>query len=247
MSGLGLGGGLGGFHNHHQQRPFLQRTYSQVDFTGPEDEDSMYSSGAPDYPNSRPSTPHEPLSLDFGNPQDVRPDCTQSTSPPHSPGPLEAPLEADYLPPLPTLHTSFATFSGTLPALNTGPFTSQTSQLLLDDNIFHRPVPQRAPQPQVRRITPTPLPAPTSTTTTSSSVLGRKRHAPSSVSGGGGAFALVSMENVAAAPTPSAPTRKKRRGQRPNTYQCLYKGELYECPHGCDIVPKDWLYSVMSR
>jgi hypothetical protein len=244
MPGLGLGGGLGGFHSQ-QQRPFLHRTYSHVDFTGPEDED--YPSGAPDSTDSRPSTPHEPLSLDYGGPLDVRPDCTQSTSPPHSPGPLEAPLEADFLPPLPTLPTSSAASSGPLPALSTGPFFTPASQLLSDDNIFHRPVPQRAPsssQTQVRRITPTPLPAPTTTAT--SSVAGRKRYAPSS--SGSGAFTTpVSRENVAAAPTPSAPARKKRRGQRPNTYQCLYKGELYECPHGCDIVPKDWLYSVMSR
>ena len=248
MPGLGLGGGLSGFQPHQQQRPTLYRTFSQVDFTGAEDEDYPSASGAPDPADSRPTTPHEPLSLDFEGPLEVRP-AASSTSPPHSPGPLEAPLESEFLPPLPPLSSS--TYPGQLltPALSTGPFTP-TLQLLSDDNIFHRQVPQRtSTQTQVRRITPTPLPAPTAAT--SSSATGRKRYAPSSSSStstaSGAVTTSVSRENVATAPTPTAPARKKRRGQRAGTYQCLYKGELYECPHGCDIVPKDWLYSVMSR
>ena len=58
---------------------------------------------------------------------------------PESPGPLEAPLDTKFLPPLATLHTDSATSSGSLPS--TGPFTSSTLQLLSDDNIFHDPAP----------------------------------------------------------------------------------------------------------
>jgi hypothetical protein len=55
---------------------------------------------------------------------------------------------------------------------------------------------------------------------------------------------------VATAPAATAPLaapRKKRRGMRPGTYMCLFKGELYECPHGCDIVEKGLLYDLLRR
>ena len=41
--------------------------------------------------------------------------------------------------------------------------------------------------------------------------------------------------------------RKKRRGLRPGSYMCLFRGELYECPHGCDIVEKVLLYDLLRR
>ena len=112
-----------------------------------------------------------------------------------------------------------------------GPLSRSFSAILSDDTKFHRPVPKtNGPS---RRITPTVLPAAT-----------RKRPQPED-----------QAESVATASPPAPPTahmppaapRKKRRGTRPGTYMCLYKGELYECPHGCDIVDKSLLYDLLRR
>ena len=46
---------------------------------------------------------------------------------------------------------------------------------------------------------------------------------------------------------PTQPARKKRRGQRAGTYQCLINGELYDCPFHYDIVPKSLIMSMLTR
>ena len=128
-------------------------------------------------------------------------------------------LEA--LPPLPPIET----------APLGGPLSRSFQAILSDDTKFLRPVPKtNGPS---RRINPTLLPA-----------TSRKRpHAEDQAE----PVATASPPTPPAAHMPPPAPRKKRRGTRPGTYMCLYKGELFECPHGCDIVDKNLLYDLLRR
>ena len=152
---------------------------------------------------------------------------------PHEPLSLEWPL--------PLSSTSAA---DTLPALETlpplppieiaplgGPLSRSFQSILSDDSKFLRQVPKTSGP--TRRINPTLLP------TTS-----RKRpHTEDQAE----PVATASHPTPPATHMPPPAPRKKRRGTRPGTYMCLYKGELFECPHGCDIVDKNLLYDLLRR
>ena len=166
------------------------------------------------------------LSLDG----DVIDSITSEVTTPHEPLPLDWPPSTAHLPPLDALPDM-----PPLPPIETaplgGPLSRSFSNILADDTKFFRPVPKsNGPS---RRIIPAVLPA-----------ASKKRP-----------HAEEQAEPVAIAPPPTPPTahmpppapRKKRRGTRPGTYMCLYKGELYECPHGCDIVDKNLLYDLLRR
>ena len=118
-----------------------------------------------------------------------------------------------------------------LPPLETaplgGPLTRSFNTILHDDAKFLRPAPKSA---VTRHITPTPLAA------------SKKRRAETAAE----PSTPLASSTPATSHVPPAP-RKKRRGLRPGTYLCLFKGELYECPHGCDIVDKSLLYDLLRR
>ena len=193
----GLGAGLGG-------RPVLTRSRSLHPNQMEELELSLEGDTNDTIP-PEPTTPHEPLALDWSS-------LTANVAP------LESLPE---MPPLPPIES----------APLGGPLSRSLSTILSDDVKFFRPV-AKANGPN-RRIIPTVLSAAT-----------RKRPHPED-----------QAEPVATAPPPTPPTahmpppapRKKRRGTRPGTYMCLYKGELFECPHGCDIVDKNLLYDLLRR
>ena len=194
-------------------------------------------------------TPHEALSL--GWPSDQAQDGEEEEAPTRPATPTqhlqhneddERALLA-LTPPPPPLPS--------LPPIETaplgGPLTRSFSNFLHDDSKFFRPVAAAAPVP-LRRIVATPLPA----NAASAAALGagsrvkRARATPASSK----SLATASAPAPAPAPAPAAaapPPRKKRRGMRPGTYMCLFKGELYECPHGCDIVEKGLLYDLLRR
>jgi hypothetical protein len=193
-------------------------------------------------------TPHEALSLSW--PDDH---LTQETpSRPASPTPLlDHPQSEDHSGALDALPPALPL----LPPLETaplgGPLTRSFSNYLQDDSKFFRPVAGHgplkpaaaavtasAPKP-VRRILPVSVPS--SSTTTSRF----KRPRAESVASASAPAPPPAPAPVLAAAAPAP--RKKRRGMRPGTYMCLYKGELYECPHGCDIVEKGLLYDLLRR
>ena len=237
MPGLGLSGNL--------SRPQLTRALSlhpSDDFEG------MF----PVHPDA-PSTPHEPLSLDWN-----APNGDTSTERPTNPAPisdedLELSLPEDLLQQhaasssssSSTSSSSVATTSS-LPALPPlelnplgGPLTRSFSTMLQDDSKFFRPIPAPAKSAgQPRRILAAPVRKP-ATSSSSSSAASRKRASPEP--------APLLVATAPAATAPLAAPRKKRRGMRPGTYMCLFKGELYECPQGCDIVEKGLWYDLLRR
>ena len=192
-----------------------------------------------------PATPHEPLSLDWADlelslssdvlalsgQQDAAEGAEEGSDEgtadtrPASPGPLEmTPVMNDQevlpdLPPLPPLDV--------LPTLPV--------------EVFHRPIP--APSKPSKKITSTHVViVPPSAS--------RKRSATAaSVSARVPSAASVASVNVtkASAPTHPPPPRKKRRGQRAGTYQCMVDGELYDCPFHYDMVPKSLILSLLTR
>lgn len=207
-------------------------------------EDGVFSAGCP--------TPHEALSLSWP-PADDHPQ-QEAPSRPASPTPLEdQPQDEDHpaldaLPPaLPALPPLEITPLG-------GPLTRSFSNYLQDDSKFFRPISAgtaggtlksaatSAPKP-VRRIVPTALPS--SSSSSSSTRFKRPRASESLATTSAPAPPPAPAPVLAAAAVPAP--RKKRRGMRPGTYMCLYKGELYECPHGCDIVEKGLLYDLLRR
>lgn len=238
MPGLGLSGNL--------SRPQLTRALSlhpSDDFEG------MF----PVHPEA-PSTPHEPLSLDWNAPNGVS-NGDASIERPANPAPsfdedLELSLPED-LQLLPAASSSSSSSSvaaaSSLPALPPleinplgGPLTRSFSTMLQDDSKFFRPVPAPAKSAgQPRRILAAPVRKPASSSSASSSSASRKRASPEP--------APLLVATAPAATAPLAAPRKKRRGMRPGTYMCLFKGELYECPHGCDIVEKGLLYDLLRR
>ena len=189
-------------------------------------------------------TPHEALSLSW--PDDH---LTQETpSRPASPTPLlDHPQGEDHSGALDALPPALPL----LPPLETaplgGPLTRSFSNYLQDDSKFFRPVAGHGPlkpaagaaPKSLRRILPVSVPS--SSTTTSRF----KRPRAESVASASAPAPPPAPAPVLAAAAPAP--RKKRRGMRPGTYMCLYKGELYECPHGCDIVEKGLLYDLLRR
>ena len=182
-------------------------------------------------PLSRAHSMHPAEMVDFElslEVPDVDSNAPSEVPSPHEPlnygwtaGDSSAPQDAlQHLPPLPPLET----------APLGGPLTRSFSAILHDDAKFLRPAPKAAP---TRHIIPTtPL------------VANKKRRAETAA-----AEPSTTLASTTAAPShvpPPAP-RKKRRGLRPGTYLCLFKGELYECPHGCDIVDKSLLYDLLRR
>jgi hypothetical protein len=179
-----------------------------------------------------PTTPHEPLSLDWTGPeislpddvltacgqlphqqQEEQPQVTEEGTDEDSPGPLEVtPLvmnQHEELPPLPPL-----------PPLDMLPTLSV-------ETIFQRPVNPVSAKPPSKKITPAPVPNVSQPAPTT--VAPRKRSA------------------VVASVSTKAPPRKKRRGQRAGTYQCMVNGELYDCPFHYDMVPKSLILSLLTR
>ena len=193
----GLGAGLGG-------RPVLTRSRSLHPNQMEELELSLEGDTNETIP-SEPTTPHEPLALDW-------PSLTANVAP------LEALPE---MPPLPPIES----------APLGGPLSRSFSSILSDDVKFFRPVAKTSGP--TRRINPTLLP------TTS-----RKRPPTEDQAE---PVATASHPTPPATHMPPPAPRKKRRGTRPGTYMCLYKGELFECPHGCDIVDKNLLYDLLRR
>ncbi len=234
MPGLGLSGNL--------PRPQLTRALSMH----PSDDlEGMF----PVHPEA-PTTPHEPLSLDWNAPN------AEPIDRPTNPAPsfdedLELSLPEELLP-LPAASSSSSSSSSaaaatsSLPALPPlelnplgGPLTRSFSSILQDDSKFFRPVPAPAKSAgQPRRILAAPVHKPAASSSAASSA-SRKRAAPEP--------APLLVATAPAATAPLAAPRKKRRGMRPGTYMCLFKGELYECPHGCDIVEKGLLYDLLRR
>ena len=230
MPGLGLSGNL--------SRPQLTRALSlhpSDDFEG------MF----PVHPEA-PTTPHEPLSLDWNAPN------AEPIDRPVNPAPsfdedLELSLPEELLPLTAASSSSSSSSSSSavaatssLPALSPleinplgGPLTRSFSSILQDDSKFFRPVPVKSAG-QPRRILAAPVQKPATSSSAS-----RKRAAPEP--------APLLVATAPAATAPLAAPRKKRRGMRPGTYMCLFKGELYECPHGCDIVEKGLLYDLLRR
>jgi len=242
MPGLGLSGNL--------TRPQLTRALSlhpSDDFEG------MF----PVHPEA-PTTPHEPLSLDWNAPNGDS-NGVASIERPANPAPisdedLEISLPEDFqLLPAASSSSSSSTSSvattSSLPALPPleinplgGPLTRSFSTMLQDDSKFFRPVPapvKSAGQPRRILAVPVRKPASSSSASSSSSSASRKRASPEP--------APLLVATAPAATAPLAAPRKKRRGMRPGTYMCLFKGELYECPHGCDIVEKGLLYDLLRR
>ena len=163
---------------------------------------------------------------------DLASNTTSGVPSPHEPLALDWPLSA---PP-----TEVADALSTLPALPPletaplgGPLTRAFNTILQDDAKFLRPVSKTT---TTRHITPTPI-APVAAS--------KKRRADAALA----VEYAPSTSNPAPTPThvPPVAPRKKRRGMRPNTYLCLFKGELFECPHGCDIVDKTLLYDLLRR
>ena len=234
MPGLGLSGNL--------SRPQLTRALS---LHPSDDLEGMF----PVHPEA-PTTPHEPLSLEWNAPTG-----DTSIERPTSPAPifdedLELSLPEDFqLLPAASSSSSSSTSSvaatSSLPALPPleinplgGPLTRSFSSMLQDDSKFFRPVPAPAKSAgQPRRILAAPVRKPATSSSTSSA--SRKRASPEP--------APLLVATAPAATAPLAAPRKKRRGMRPGTYMCLFKGELYECPHGCDIVEKGLLYDLLRR
>ena len=235
-----------------QQRPALSRTLSM------HNEDDLWTPAGSTSSNTNyfahfqaPATPHEPLSLDWADlelslssdvlalsgQQDAAEGAEEGSDEgtadtrPASPGPLEmTPVMNDQevlpdLPPLPPLDV--------LPTLPV--------------EVFHRPIPtatKSVPSKPSKKITPTPAAIVPPTAPTAAS---RKRSAtaaaasasvPSVASGASGNVTKASA---------SAPPRKKRRGQRAGTYQCMVDGELYDCPFHYDMVPKSLILSLLTR
>ena len=201
-------------------------------------EEGAFSSSCP--------TPYEALSLSW--PADDHPQ--QEPSRPASPSPLDQTPDQEHalaaLPPALPL----------LPPIETaplgGPLTRSFSQFLQNaDSKYFRPINGATLKPTAaasssapksyRRIVPVAVP---STPATSSRNNKRPRTTESLASTSAPAPPPATAPVLAGAvPAP----RKKRRGMRPGTYMCLYKGELYECPHGCDIVEKGLLYDLLRR
>lgn len=191
-------------------------------------------------------TPHEALSLNW--PSDHAQEGEEDEAPARPPTPTQHLLEhnedderallalpppVSLPPPLPPLET----------APLGGPLTRSFSNFLHDDSKFFRPV--AAPAAPARRLAPTPQLGNAASTAALGAGSRLKRARASSKS-----LATTSAPAPAPAPAPAAappPPRKKRRGMRPGTYMCLFKGELYECPHGCDIVEKGLLYDLLRR
>jgi hypothetical protein len=204
-------------------RPALSRTLSMHN-----EEEAWPNSGYFAYVQA-PTTPHEPLSLDWTgpeislpddvlttcgqlpSPQEQQPQATEEGTDEDSPGPLEVtpPLnQHEELPPLPPLPP--------LDMLPTQPV----------ETIFQRSVNPVSTKPPSKKITPTPVP---NVSQPAPIVASRKRST---------AVASVSTK---------APPRKKRRGQRAGTYQCMVNGELYDCPFHYDMVPKSLILSLLTR
>jgi len=238
MPGLGLSGNL--------PRPQLTRALSlhpSDDFEG------MF----PVHPEA-PSTPHEPLSLEWNASNG---DTSSEIDRPANPAPtldedLEISLPEDLLQPHAAASSSSSSSvaaASSLPPLPPleinpigGPLTRSFSTMLQDDSKFFRPVPAPAKSAgQPRRILAVPVrkPASSSSSSSAAAAASRKRASPEP--------APLLVATAPAATAPLAAPRKKRRGMRPGTYMCLFKGELYECPHGCDIVEKGLLYDLLRR
>jgi hypothetical protein len=258
MPGLGLSGLSGGLSGGSVygglSRPGLSRTLSM--HPGDQEEhDELLSLEDQEGQAANCPTPHEALSLNWPSDQAQDGEGEEEEAPTRPPTPTQHLLHNEdhddrallALPPPPTPLPS-------LPPIETaplgGPLTRSFSNFLHDDSKFFRPlaVPAAAPVP-LRRIQPTPLPmgnAASAAALSAGSRVKRARATPASSK----SLATTSAPAPAPASAPAAappPPRKKRRGMRPGTYMCLFKGELYECPHGCDIVEKGLLYDLLRR
>ena len=225
MPGLGLAANL--------TRPALSRTLS----SHPTDDQRDQADA--------PSTPYEPLTaddLDFSpwlkaDDDDTASERASNLTPQDGGDELEISLsDLPVLPPLGAASSS-ASSVNSAPPLEINPLggalTRSFSSMLQDDSKFFRPVPAKAAGTATRRILAAPIPS------NPKPASSRKRAAPEP--------APLIVAAAPAAPTPAAAPRKKRRGMRPGTYMCLFKGELFECPHGCDIVEKGLLYDLLRR
>ena len=239
MPGLGLSGILKAPTYDGLSRPVLSRTLSaHPGQDGLPDEDEEIQ---PDdqMDSNCPPTPHEALSISWPEhfPFPETSEVADTADAPAPTRPSSPAREDSDQGPLPTLALP------SLPPLESaplgGPLTRSFSSFLNDDTKFFRPIrPAPANAGKPRRVAPTPLqPVRGSTPAV------KRARAPESVA----TASAPAPPPASAAGPPAHPPRKKRRGMRPGTYMCLYKGELYECPHGCDIVEKGLLYDLLRR
>jgi hypothetical protein len=216
-----------------------------------EEQDEMLSLDDQEGQAANCPTPHEARSLNWPSDQVQDGEEEEEEAPTRPATPTQHLEDHDdrallALPPPPPLPS--------LPPIETaplrGPLTRSFSHFLHDDSKFFRPVavPAAAPVP-LRRIQPTPLlgNAASAAALSAGSRVKRARATPASSKSLATASAPAPAPASAPAAAAAPPPRKKRRGMRPGTYMCLFKGELYECPHGCDIVEKGLLYDLLRR
>ena len=233
MPGLGSGLGIGGF-----VRPALERTFSFAGSpasmlshtesnalslaTGMENEGTTTS----------PATPHEPLSLDWAGTtleldlDDLAPFNQAGDSASKAVEEEPALLELAILPPLPLLPATAPSSAPVADAFITPPKKISTKQVKTVKAPRKKAPPKAASLDNIIATRAVPQTAPT------------RRISPEPVA------------PVEAATAPARqPARKKRRHmvQRPGTYQCMVQGELFDCPHGFDIVKKAFMYNVLGQ
>ena len=218
--GLGLGQGLG------QGRPMLARSTSMYNA-----DDLWQRPSNTNYfthlqgPTTPPTTPHEPLSLNWPDPEISLPSSNLA---------LTGQQETDE-------DTAGASPSRELPSLP--PLPPLDMLPTLSAEVFHRPIPDAAstnhvlPSKVSKKLASTPV---TSTNTPLESIAASRKRPVAIVKD-----TSVNSVNVNKLALP--PPRKKRRGQRAGTYQCLVDGELFDCPFHYDMVPKSIILSLLTR
>jgi hypothetical protein len=209
-----------------------------------------------DLPSTAPVTPHEPLSLEWDSvrlqmeldglptlgqtePSDSGKMTKEEEKEEEEPALLQ---ELVMLPPLPSLPA--ATISSVLPDTFITPPKKTTSKSSTKANTTRAPRKKAASSSfsssssSSSSSSKTPLPLDNLIATrTVPQTAPTRRISPESIS------AVAAVEAV------RQPARKKRRHmvQRTGTYQCLVQGELFDCPHGFDIVKKAFMYNVLGQ
>ena len=217
MSGLGLGLGQG----LGQGRPMLARSTSMYNA----DDLWQRSSNTSYFTHLQaPTIPHEPLSLTRMDPEISLPSSNLA---------LTGQQETDE-------DTAGASPSQELPSLP--PLPPLDMLPTLSAEVFHRPIPDAAstnhvPSKVSKKLASTPV----MTTNTPLESIAASRKRPVAI------VKDTSVNSVNVNKLALPPPRKKRRGQRAGTYQCLVDGELFDCPFHYDMVPKSLILSLLTR
>ena len=226
MSGLGLGLGQGLGLGLGQGRPMLARSTSMYNA-----DDLWQRPSNTNYfthlqgPTTPPTTPHEPLSLNWLDPEISLPSSNLA---------LTGQQESDE-------DTAGASPSQELPSLPALPPLDMLPTLSAE--VFHRPIPEATstnhvlPSKVSKKLASTPV----MTTITPLESIAASRKRPVAI------VKDTSVNSVNVNKLALPPPRKKRRGQRAGTYQCLVDGELFDCPFHYDMVPKSIILSLLTR